>query len=354
MAVPSEATVIDATGKIVMPGFVESHSHVGLWGDGTGWEGMDFNETSEPITPHMRAIDGFNPRDAAVRAVREAGITSVLTGPGSANLICGEWMAIKPAGSTVDEMILRDPCGLKMALGENPKRVYSDKKVSPITRMGEVALIRATLLKAQQYAESIERSARDGSEPPERDLRLEPLVRAMRGEQPTRIHAYTVQDITNAIRFSQEFGLRPVIEHGFQAHLIADVLAAEQVPISIGPFQMGRMKVEMNEMNLAAPGILARAGVTVAIHMDTTGNTALLPIFAGLAVREGMAEEDALKAITINAATVSGIADRVGSLESGKDADVLILSGHPFDLMTKVERVFIDGVQVHADVGAAA
>jgi imidazolonepropionase-like amidohydrolase len=251
-------------------------------------------------------------------------------------------------------MILRDPCGLKMALGENPKRVYSDKKVSPITRMGEVALIRATLLKAQQYAESIERSARDGSEPPERDLRLEPLVRAMRGEQPTRIHAYTVQDITNAIRFSQEFGLRPVIEHGFQAHLIADVLAAEQVPISIGPFQMGRMKVEMNEMNLAAPGILARAGVTVAIHMDTTGNTALLPIFAGLAVREGMAEEDALKAITINAATVSGIADRVGSLESGKDADVLILSGHPFDLMTKVERVFIDGVQVHADVGAAA
>lgn len=354
LAVPSDASVVDAAGKVVMPGFVESHSHVGLWGDGTGWEGMDFNETSEPVTPHMRAIDGFNPRDAAVQAVREAGITSVLTGPGSANLICGEWMAIKPVGTTIDDMLLRYPCGLKMALGENPKRVYSEKKASPITRMGEIALIREALLKARHYAAAIERAERDGSAPPDRDIRLEPLVRAMRGEEPTRIHAYTVQDITNAIRFSREFGLQPVIEHGFQAHYIADLLAEERVPISIGPFQMGRMKVEMNAMTLAAPGILARAGVTVAIHMDTTGNTALLPIFAGLAVREGMAEEDALKAITINAATVSGIADRVGSLEPGKDADVLVLSGHPFELMTKVERVFINGRQVHAAEHVAA
>lgn len=339
VAIPAGAEIVDASGKVVMPGFVESHSHVGIWGDSVSWEGRDFNETSEPMTPHMRAIDGINPNDLAIPTTLKAGITTLMTGAGSANLIGGEWAAIKPVGRTVDEMILRYPCGLKMALGENPKRVYGDQKKSPITRMAQVALIREQLIKAQKYAES---------DSPERDLRMEALVRALKREERTRIHAYTVQDITNGIRFAKEFNLDPVFEHAFEAHTIADILAKEHIPVSLGPFHMGRMKMEMAAMDFAAPGILARAGVTVAIHMDSTTSTALLPIFAGLAVRAGMSEEDALKAITINAAIVSGIADRVGSLEAGKDADVIVLSGHPFDLMTTVEKVFVNGALAHA------
>jgi imidazolonepropionase-like amidohydrolase len=354
LTIPSSAEVIDASGKVVMPGFVESHSHVGIWGDSIGWEGRDFNETSEPITPHMRAIDAINPNDPAIRSVREAGVTTLLTGSGSANLIGGEWAAIKPVGVIPDDMVLRYPCGLKMALGENPKRVYGDQKKSPVTRMGEAALIREALLKAQTYAAKVERAEREGKEPPDRDLRLEPIVRALRREERTRIHAYTVQDISMAVRFCREFGLDPVIEHAFEAHLIADFLAKENVPVSIGPFHVGRQKVEMSAMSFKAPGILARAGVTVAIHMDTTGSTALLPIFAALAVREGMDELDALKAITINAAVVSGVADRVGSLEKGKDADVIVLSGHPFELMTRVERVIINGEVAHVAEHVAA
>lgn len=347
VVVPDDATVVDAAGKVVMPGYVESHSHVGIWGDSVGWEGKDFNETSEPITPHMRAIDGINPRDVAIKTVREAGVTSLMTGAGSANLIGGEWAAIKPVGEIADDMVFRYPCGLKMALGENPKKVYGDQKKSPVTRMGQAALIRESLLKAQRFMENQERSGSETALSADDGMRMEPLVRALRGEQRTRIHAYTIQDISTAIRISREFGLDPVIEHAFEAHLIADYLAREKVPVSIGPFHIGRQKLEMAAMTLKAPGILSRAGVTVAIHMDTTGSTALLPLFAGLAVREGMDEEDALRAITINAAIVSGISDRVGSLESGKDADVIVLSGHPFDLMTKVQRVFINGEQTY-------
>lgn len=349
--VPSDAEVVDVSGKLVMPGFVESHSHVGIWGDSVGWEGRDFNETSEPITPHMRAVDGINPRDPALKDVLAAGITTLLTGAGSANLIGGEWAAIKPVGVIVDDMVLRYPCGLKMALGENPKRVYGDQKKSPITRMGQAALIRDAFFSAQKHAREIEKAEREGTDPPERDLRMEPLIRAMRRDEKTRIHAYTVQDITNAVHLSKEFNLDPVIEHAFEAHLIADFLAREGVSVSIGPFHIGRQKKEMEAMTFAAPGILARAGVNVAIHMDTTGSTALLRIFAGLAVRAGMVEEDALKAITINAAKVSGVDDRVGSLETGKDADVIVLSGHPFDLMTHVERVFINGVAAYVEDG---
>lgn len=348
VVVPADAETIDASGKVVMPGFVESHSHVGIWGDGVAWEGRDFNETSDPITPHMRAIDGINPFDIAFKDVLAAGVTTLLTGAGSANLIGGEWAAIKPVGSTVEEMVLRYPCGLKMALGENPKRVYGDQKKSPVTRMGQAALIREALLRATKYAESLDRAEREGTEPPERDLRMEPIVRALRREQRTRIHAHAAQDIVTAVRLGREFGLDVVIEHATEGHRVADFLAREGIPVSVGPFHVGRPKIEMAPMTLRTPAILAQAGVIVAIHMDATASTALLPIFAGLAVRAGMPEEEALKAITINAAIVSGVADRVGSLEPGKDADVIVLSGHPFDLMTRVERVVINGAVVHA------
>jgi imidazolonepropionase-like amidohydrolase len=354
VVVPAGTETIDASGKIVMPGYVESHSHVGIWGDGVAWEGRDFNETSEPVTPHMRAIDGINPFDRAFEDVLQAGITTLLTGPGSANLIGGEWVAIKPVGRVVEEMILRDPCGLKMALGENPRRVYGDQRKSPVTRMGEAALIREALLKAEEYARSVEKAEREGTELPSRDLRMEAVVRGLRREERTRIHAHAAQDIVTAIRLSREFGLDPVIEHVTEGWKIADYIAEAGVPCSVGPFHVGRPKIEMSPMTFKNPGLLAAAGVTVAIHMDATASTALLPVFAGLCCREGMPEEDALKAITINSAIVSGVADRVGSLEKGKDADVIVLSGHPFDVMTKVERVIINGKPAHVAEGLDA
>jgi imidazolonepropionase-like amidohydrolase len=354
VVVPSGTEKIDASGKIVMPGYVESHSHVGIWGDGVAWEGRDFNETSEPVTPHMRAIDGINPFDRAFEDVLAAGITTILTGPGSANLIGGEWVAIKPVGRVVEEMILRYPCGLKMALGENPRRVYGDQRKSPVTRMGEAALIREALIKAEAYARSVEKAEREGTELPTRDIRMEAVVRGLRREERTRIHAHAAQDITTAIRLSKEFGLDPAIEHVTEGWKIADFIAEAGVPCSVGPFHVGRPKIEMSPMTFKNPGILAAAGVTVAIHMDATSSTALLPIFAGLCCREGMPEEEALKSITINSALVSGVADRVGSLEKGKDADVIVLSGHPFDLMTKVERVIINGKPAHVAEGLDA
>lgn len=354
LTVPSDATVVDAAGKVVFPGFVESHSHVGVWGDGVATESHDFNETSEPVTPQMRAIDGVNPFDGAFREVLAAGVTTLMTGAGSANLFGGEWVALKPVGQIVEEMVLRYPCGLKLALGENPKRVYSAVKKSPMTRMGEAALIRETFLKAQTYAAKLERAERGEGDAPERDLRLEPLVRAMRGEEKTRIHAHAAQDIVTAVRLAREFGLDVVIEHATEGWKIADFLAREQVPVSLGPFHLGRPKIEMAPMTLKSPGILARAGVRVAIHMDATAATSYLPVFAGLAVREGMDEDEALRAITINAARISGIDDRVGSLEVGKDADVLVLSGHPFDWRTQVERVYVNGVLAHAAEGVTA
>jgi len=354
IVIPNGTATIDASGKIVMPGYVESHSHVGIWGDGVAWEGRDFNETSEPVTPHMRATDGINPFDRAFEDVIQAGITTLLTGPGSANLIGGEWVAIKPVGRVVEEMILRDPCGLKMALGENPRRVYGDQRKSPVTRMGEAALIREALIKAEAYARSVEKAEREGTELPTRDLRMEPIVRGLRREERTRIHAHAAQDIVTAIRLSKEFGLDSVIEHVTEGWRIADFIAEAGVPCSVGPFHVGRPKIEMSPMTFKNPGLLAAAGVTVAIHMDATSSTALLPIFAGLCCREGMPEEEALKAITINSAIVSGVADRVGSLENGKDADVIVLSGHPFDLMTKVERVIINGKPAHVAEGLDA
>ena len=354
VVIPNGSETIDATGKIVMPGYVESHSHVGLWGDGVAWEGRDFNETSEPVTPHMRAIDGINPFDGAFRDVLEAGITTLLTGPGSANLIGGEWVAIKPVGRIIDDMILRYPCGLKMALGENPRRVYGDQRKSPVTRMGEAALIREALIKAEAYARSVENAEREGNDAPTQDLRMEAILRGLRREERTRIHAHAAQDIATAIRLSREFGLDPVIEHVTEGYKIADYIAREGVPCSVGPFHVGRPKIEMAPMTFKNPGLLTAAGVMVAIHMDATSSTALLPVFAGICAREGMPEEEALKSITINSAIVSGVADRVGSLENGKDADVIILSGHPFDLMTKVERVIINGRVAHVGEEIAA
>jgi imidazolonepropionase-like amidohydrolase len=363
LEIPADAEVYDAGGKVVMPGLIDAHCHVSIFPDGIGWDHSDGNEMTDPITPHMRALDAFNPADPALPELVAGGVTTVLTGPGSANLIGGQWICIKtPPRPTTEEMILLEPAGMKMALGENPRRVYGDQKRTPSTRMGNAAALREALVQARNYMQKLDRYQEDlvdyenkkkeGVEPaekvkkpaaPDRDLKLEALGPVLRGEMKARVHAHRADDMMTAIRIAEEFNLDLSLEHATEGHKIADVLASKGIPVTVGPIFINRPKFELNGLTPTNPGILARAGVKVAIQTDAMVDVKYLTINAALAVREGMPEEDALKAITINSAEIIGVADRVGSLEVGKDADVVIFSGHPFDYDTVTELVLVDG-----------
>ena len=362
--IPEDAQVYDATGKVVMPGLVEAHCHTGLFADGVGWEHSDGNEMTDPITPHMRALDAVHPEDLAFKDLVEAGVTTVLTGPGSGNLVGGQWVCLKTAPkSSVEQMVLREPAGMKMALGENPKRVYGERKVTPSTRMGNAAVLRAALVDAQNYldkqrryedklaeyqakAEAGDQEA-EAPEPPERDLKLEALGKVLRREIKARVHAHRADDMLTAIRIAEEFNLDLTLEHATEGYKIADILADKGIPVTAGPILFGRSKYELRDMTPKNPGIMAKAGVKVAIQTDETSAVRYLTINAALAVREGMPEDEALKAITINAAEIIGVADRVGSLEVGKDADVVVFSAHPFDYRAVAELVLVDGQVVY-------
>jgi imidazolonepropionase-like amidohydrolase len=358
--IPEDAQVYDATGRVVMPGMIDAHCHVGLFPDGIGWEYSDGNELTDPITPHLRALDAVHPEDQAFKELVEAGVTTVLTGPGSGNVIGGQWVCVKTAPKpTVDEMVLLEPAGMKMALGENPKRVYGQQKKAPSTRMGNAAALRAALVDAQnymakwgQYSDELaahEKKIQEGDEeatvpkPPERNLKLEALSKVLRREMKARVHAHRADDMLTAIRIAEEFNLDLTLEHATEGYKIADVLVAKGIPVTAGPILFSRVKYELKDMTPANPGIMSKAGVKVAIQTDESSAVKYLTINAALAVREGMPEEEALKAITINAAEVIGVADRIGSLEVGKDADVVVLSGHPLDYRTVVELVLVDG-----------
>jgi imidazolonepropionase-like amidohydrolase len=359
--IPEDAEVYDATGKVVMPGLIDAHCHVGLFPDGIGWEYSDGNELTDPITPHLRALDAVHPEDPAFKELVAAGVTTVLTGPGSGNLIGGQWVCLKTAPQpSVEQMVLLEPAGMKMALGENPKRVYGEQKKAPSTRMGNAAKLRAALVDAQNYLEKLRRyeadlaeyqtkvevEDEDAEEPklPERDLKLEALGKVLRREMKARVHAHRADDMLTAIRIAEEFDLDLTIEHATEGYKIADILAAKGIPVTAGPiFLLSRSKYELRNLTPKNPGIMARAGVKVAIQTDGQSAVKFLPINAALAVREGMPEEEALKAITINAAEIIGVADRVGSLEVGKDADLVVFSGHPFDYRTVAELVLVDG-----------
>ena len=358
--IPEDAQVVDATGKVVMPGLIDAHCHVGLFPDGIGWEHSDGNEMTDPITPHLRALDAVHPEDPAFRELVAAGVTTVLTGPGSGNLIGGQWVCLKTVPRpSVEQMVLLEPAGMKMALGENPKRVYGDQKKAPSTRMGNAATLRAALVDAQNYMEKWRRyeddlaavqAKREAGEkdvqppkPPERDLKLEALGKVLRREMKARVHAHRADDMLTAIRIAEEFDLDLTLEHATEGYKIADILAAKRIPVTAGPILFSREKYELREMTPTNPGAMAKAGVKVAIQTDEMSAVKYLTINAALAVREGMAEEEAFKAITINAAEIIGVADRVGSLEEGKDADLVVFSGHPFDYRTVVELVLVDG-----------
>ena len=358
--VPVGSEVIDATGKVVMPGLIDAHCHVGLFPDGIGWEYSDGNELTDPITPHLRALDAIHPGDQAFEELIAAGVTTVLTGPGSGNLIGGQWVCLKtPPKPSIEQMVLLEPAGMKMALGENPRRVYGSREKAPSTRMGSAATLRAALVDAQNYLEEWRRYQADlaeyeakadaGDEDaeapklPERDLKLEALGRVLRREMRARIHAHRADDMLTAIRIAEEFNLDLTLEHATEGYKIAPILAAKGISVTAGPILFSRTKYELKGMTPKNPGIMSKAGVKVAIQTDEASAVKYLTINAALAVREGMPEEEAMKAITINAAEIIGVADRVGSLEIGKDADIAIFSGHPFDYRTVAEMVLVDG-----------
>jgi imidazolonepropionase-like amidohydrolase len=356
--IPETAEVFDVAGKVVMPGLIDAHTHVGIFNDGVGGGHSDGNEMTDPITPHLRALDAVHPEDMAFQDLIEAGITTVLTGPGSANLIGGQWICVKTVPTpNINEMILKEPAGMKLALGENPRRVYGSQKRIPSTRMGNAAVLRSALVDAQNYlskweqyeGELAEFEAKASGEnrkkpkPPERNLKLESLGKLLRRELKARIHAHRADDILTAVRIAEEFNLDLTIEHATEGYKIADILAEKNIPVTVGPIFTSRYKYELRDRTPTNPGILSKAGVKVAIQTDQMSAVKYLTINAALAVREGMPEEDAVKAITINAAEIIGVEDRVGSLEVGKDADIAIFSGHPFDYKTLAEIVFVDG-----------
>jgi imidazolonepropionase-like amidohydrolase len=351
--VPEGAKVVDAKGKWVMPGLVDAHSHISLWGDPQLWANEDINDCTSPVTAQLRGRDALNPQDPAIPVVVGAGVTAVYTGPGSGNIIGGTGMVVKLRGRTAEEMIIPGSEGMKMALGENPKRVYGEgKKQFPSTRMGNAAAMREALIEAQTYAEKIARAeaeAKEKGEPvklPERNLKLEALGRVLRREMKARIHAHRADDIMTAIRISEEFGLDYVIEHCTEGYLIADLLAAKGACATVGPLLMEHHKHELWKVSQANPGLLAKAGVKVAIQADAALGTKWLPVHVGIAMRYGMEEQHAFESVTIAAAEVLGVADRIGSLEPGKDADVAIFSGFPFCNLSRCEQVYIDGALV--------
>ena len=346
---PQDEEIVDLNGKTVYPGFIDAHCHMGMAEEGLDFEGDDLNEMTDPVTPHLRALDAINPINKSFPEAVDAGITTVVTGPGSANAISGQFCAIKTYGRRVDKMLLKEPVAMKFALGENPKKVYNDKSETPMTRMATAALIREELRKAQRYMEDVEKYEEDPEEndPPEFDAKKEALIPVLRRELKAHFHCHRTDDIFTAVRIAEEFELDYVLIHCTEGHLIAEELAEIGAPIVNGPLMCTRTKPELSNSSDKTPGILSNAGLNVAICTDYNVQPIwMLPIAAGFAVREGMDHTEALKAITIHAAEICGIADRVGSIAVGKDADLLVFDSDPLTLAAKPEMVFINGKKV--------
>lgn len=342
VAVPENYDVIDAGGKVVTPGLIDVHTHLGVFEQGVGQEGHDFNETSHATTAEIRAIDGINPFEKGFEDARQGGVTTVQILPGSANVIGGEMVVVKTAGTVVDEMVVKAPSGLKAATGENPKRVHGGKGKMPTTRMGVAALLRKKLIEAQNYLEKREKG--EG----ERNLELENIGKVLKREIPLRVHAHRAEDIATVLRIKREFSIDVTIEHGTEGHLIPDFIAKHGVSVAVGPTMTSRSKVELENRGWHTLPVFAEAGIPFAITTDhpivTIEN---LITSAIMAVKHGLDESLAMKAITYQAAKHLGIEDQVGSIEPGKDGDIVIWSGDPFDLRNSVEKTIIGGKVVY-------
>ncbi|MCW4013229.1 MAG: amidohydrolase [Candidatus Bathyarchaeota archaeon] len=345
--IPKNAEVIDLKGKWVTPGLVEAHCHIGIWEEAIGWAGSDGNEATDPITPQVRALDGIkaNADEGGLTAAVENGITTVQILPGSANVIGGTGVVVKTSPkATVDDMILVENSGMKVAFGENPMGVYGRNKVLPATRMGEAGIMREWLYKTKTYMEKKENFKDKPEKQPEKDLKLEALIPVLKGEIPMRVHAHRADDVATAIRICDEFGIKMSWEHATEGHRIADYIAEKGIPAVWGPGLNWRSKWETRERTFETVKNLVDAGVKVAIQTDAeNGKIGFLPISAALAIRDGLSEEEAWRTITINPAEILGVADRVGSIEKGKDADLRITKGDPLDPRSQVRMVYIDG-----------
>ncbi len=339
------AEVFDASGLYAFPGFIDAHSHLGMDGWGIGYEGTDYNELNDQVTPHLRAIDGFKPMQPTLLEAARAGVTCVCTGPGSANVIGGTFIAVKTVGHRADDMMVKTDVAMKCAFGENPKRVYREKGIS--SRMTNAAKLRETLFKAKEYMQKKEAAGDDASKLPAFDMKLEAMLPVLRREIPLKAHAHATEDLFTAIRVAKEFGVRLTLEHVTEGHLIADDLAREGLPLAVGPTLTHASKFELRNKTWLTPAVLSQAGCQVSIITDAPViPQEHLPLCAGLAVKAGMDKFDALKAITINPARHMGLEDRLGSLEAGKDADIVLTDGCPFEVSTTVKRVYVNGQAV--------
>ncbi|WP_032121394.1 amidohydrolase [Clostridium amazonitimonense] len=343
----SEEKVIDVKGAWVLPGIIDAHCHIGGMEANMGFEGSDINEMTDPITPQLRALDAINPNDEAFQKAVKGGITSVMTGPGSANVMGGTFVAIKTHGRAIDDMIIKEPAAMKIAFGENPKRVYNNKNKMPSTRMATAALLRQTLIEAKNYKAKKD-NAKEKGEFFELNFKMEALLPVIEKKIPLKAHAHRADDILTAIRIAKEFDLLMTLDHCTEGHLISDYIKESGFPAIVGPTMSFNSKIELGNKSFSTPAVLRREGIKVAIMTDhPVIEEQYLPLCAGLATKEGLSFEDALKAITISAAEISGISDRVGSIEVGKDADIAIFDGNPLESMTNCLYTIIDGKVVY-------
>ncbi len=346
----TDAELVDCTGKHIFPGFIDAHSHIGLTEGGLPSDGtyQDVNEMTDPITAQVRITDGFNPDDEAIKEALSGGVTTVCVFPGSANLVGGQGAILKFKGITVEQMTVKNPSGLKMALGENPKRVYGSMKKMPSTRLGNAALIRSYFTKVKSYMAKKDSTEKEGKEFTDIDLNLEIGIKVLKKEIPARIHAHRKDDILTAIRLSEEFDFDLVVEHATESYKIADIIKEKNIPVVLGPIFGYRSKPELRDKTFDAIRIINEKGINAALMCDHP----VIPqeyaiVQAGIALKYGAKEEDILKMLTINAAQILDLEDKIGSLEKGKQADIVIWTDHPLTYKATVEKVYIEGTQVY-------